>query len=190
MVPLGNLKLLFGRDAPHHLEIGFGMGEALTATARAHPENDYLGIEVYRPGVGNLLARLAAEGLSNVRVFCADATEVLQGTIPDSSLEAIYVFFPDPWPKTRHHKRRLIQPPFVDLVRQKLRPAGRIYLATDWEDYARQMMGVMSEAKGLKNVMGEGQYAPRPLERLLTKFEKRGQALGHRVWDLVFERTN
>jgi tRNA (guanine-N7-)-methyltransferase len=164
------------------------MGEALATLARAHPENDYLGIEVYRPGIGSLLAKLAAEGLGNVRLFCADAVEVLEQTIPEASLDAVYLFFPDPWPKTRHHKRRLIQPPFVELIGRKLKVGGRLYLATDWEDYAQQMMRVLSAAPRFTNLTGPGQYAPRPSERPLTKFERRGQALGHRVWDLGFER--
>jgi tRNA (guanine-N7-)-methyltransferase len=179
---------LFGRDAPVHLEIGFGNGEALAAMADAHPENDYLGIEVHRPGVGALLRRLASDGIANVRVISADAREVLEQRIPDSSLSAVYLFFPDPWHKKRHHKRRLVQTEFVELLRRKLKPGGLLHFATDWEDYARHMLAVLSNAEGFQNTAGQGQFAPRPETRTLTKFERRGRKLGHGVWDLVFRR--
>ena len=180
---------LFGRAAPVHLEIGFGNGEALAAMARLHPEINFLGIEVHRPGVGALLQRLEAEALSNVRVISADAVDVLSRRIPDQSLSALYLFFPDPWPKLRHHKRRLVQPGLVSLVRHKLQIGGLWHLATDWEDYARHMLAVLTDAEGFENASGPGQFAARPESRPLTRFERRGQKLGHGVWDLVFRRV-
>jgi tRNA (guanine-N7-)-methyltransferase len=179
---------VFGRRAPVVLEIGFGNGEALAAMARRHPEVDHLGIEVHRPGVGRLLRRLDEEGIANVRVIVADAKEVLARRIPDESLAAVHLFFPDPWPKKRHHKRRLVQPEFVELVRRKLAPGGVFQAATDWQDYAEHMLAALSQAGGLENTAGERRFAPRPPERPLTKFEQRGQALGHRVWDLFFKK--
>lgn len=180
---------LFGRPAAPILEIGFGNGDALLAMAGAHPERDFLGIEVHRPGVGRLLNGLAERGLDNVRIICDDAKEVLARQVPDESLGAVHVFFPDPWPKSRHHKRRLVQADFVELVRRKLVPGGHLHLATDWEHYADHMMGVMTSAPGFENTAGSKQYAPRPEQRPLTKFERRGQRLGHGVWDLIFRRV-
>jgi len=177
----------FGRSAPRVLEIGFGMGDALAEMAAAHPEQDYLGVEVHRPGVGSLLLKLDDLGLSNVRVLCADAVQVLKGCLADHALDAVHIFFPDPWPKKRHHKRRLVQPAFVELVRRKLKPGGRLHLATDWEDYAQHMLEVLETTAGLRNAAGPGGFAPRPDYRPLTKFERRGQRLGHGVWDLIFE---
>jgi len=179
---------LFGRSAPVHVEIGFGNGDALAAMAAAHPQNDYLGIEVHRPGVGVLLRRVEAEGLANVRIACSDAREFLEQRIPGGSLCGVYIFFPDPWHKKRHHKRRLVQAEFVALLASKLRPGGMLHLATDWEDYAQQMLAVLSAAGGLENAAGQNQYAPRPEARPHTRFERRGQRLGHGVWDLVFRR--
>lgn len=179
---------LFGRNAPVHLEIGFGNGDALAAMAAAHPENSYLGIEVHRPGIGALLRRVDSLGLSNVRVIAGDAVEFLTQRIPEHSLAAVYLFFPDPWPKKRHHKRRLVQTAFAALVRSRLRPGGRWHLATDWEDYARHMLAVLSVEAGFTNAAGVGQFSPRPAERPLTRFERRGQRLGHGVWDLEFQR--
>lgn len=181
-----DLDALFGRRAPRLLEIGFGMGDALLEMAERHPENDYLGIEVHRPGVGRLLARLEEKGLRNVRVICADAVEVLRKAIPDASLDAVYLFFPDPWPKKRHHKRRIVQPPFVALLGQKLTHGGILHMATDWEDYAQYMLAVLSAAPGFANTAGPGAFTPRQEERPMTKFERRGERLGHPVWDLVF----
>ncbi|MDX1251591.1 MAG: tRNA (guanosine(46)-N7)-methyltransferase TrmB [Gammaproteobacteria bacterium] len=183
-----DLDALFGRTAPRHLEIGFGMGDALCAMAQAYPEHDYLGIEVHRPGVGSFMQKARALELSNVRMICADAVEVLGQMIPDGALDAVYLFFPDPWPKRRHHKRRILTPAFAALVARKLKPGGRFHMATDWEDYARQMMEVMSAMPGFTNAAGSGQFSPRPEYRPLTKFERRGQRLGHGIWDLVFAR--
>ncbi len=178
---------LFGRRAPVHVEIGFGNGESLAAMAAAHPESDYLGIEVHRPGVGVLLRRAAVEGLANLRVLSMDAREVFERRIPDGSLAAVYLFFPDPWPKKRHHKRRLLQAEFVSLVQRKLAPGGVFHLATDWQDYAEHMLAVLSQAAGFDNVAGTGGYAERG-ERPVSKYERRGARLGHGVWDLVFRR--
>jgi len=177
---LFDFAAVFGRAAPVAIEIGFGNGDALACQAAAHPETDYLGIEVHRPGVGRLLARVAAEGLANVRVACADAKEILARNVPDDSLTAVYVLFPDPWPKKRHHKRRLVQPEFVQLVRRKLKPGGVLHLATDWPAYAEHMEAVLNVAEGFV----PAQAAPRPD----TKYEARGRRLGHPVRDLVYRR--
>jgi tRNA (guanine-N7-)-methyltransferase len=183
-----DFETLFGRMAPRVVEIGFGMGEALTAMAEAHPENNYLGVEVYRPGVGAALRNIHEKQLSNVRVVGHDAVEVFERSIPDHCLDAVYLFFPDPWPKKRHHKRRIIQPGFVKLVARKLKPGGRFHMATDWRHYAKHMMDVMSTSKDFVNVAGPGRFHPNRGERPPTKFERRGLNLGHEVWDLIFER--
>ncbi len=179
---------LFGRPGPRVLEIGFGMGHSLAAMAAAAPDSNFLGIEVHRPGVGKLLHLVQEQGLGNVRVLCHDAVEVLRDGIAPDSLDTLQVFFPDPWHKKRHHKRRLIQPPFVELAASRLRPGGRLHLATDWEHYAEQMLEVLSACPLLENTAEAGGYAPRPAHRPLTKFEQRGERLGHGVWDLVFQR--
>jgi tRNA (guanine-N7-)-methyltransferase len=178
----------FGRSAPVILEIGFGNGESLATIAETHPLNNYIGIEVHRPGVGSLLLRLEERQINNVRVICQDATEVIQKNIPDNSLDAIYLFFPDPWPKKKHHKRRLVHAGFVQQLRQKLKVGGRFHMATDWQDYAEHMLSVMSTADGFTNTAASGSYCPRPDYRPETKFERRGLRLGHGVWDLVYER--
>ncbi len=180
---------IFGRDAPVILEIGFGNGEALAAAAAAHPEIDYLGIEVHRPGAGSLLRRLVAQELSNVRVMLADAKAVLATQIPEASLHAVHLFFPDPWPKKRHHKRRLVQPDFAELVRRKLRPGGYFHLATDWRDYAEHMASVLSATPGLADASASEHFSGLVRSRLSTRFEHRGRRLGHEVQDLVFQRT-
>ncbi len=176
---------VFDRPAPLHLEIGCGTGETLLALANRHPECNYVGIEVYRPGVGYLLQRLEADGITNVRVLVQDAALALQRGIRSSTLDAVYIFFPDPWPKKRHQKRRLIQPAFVQDLQASLRPLASVYLATDDEGYAEQMMQVF-EANGYRNDAGPGQYSPRPEWRPLTRFERRGLRLGHKVFDLTF----
>ncbi|MCI0400825.1 MAG: tRNA (guanosine(46)-N7)-methyltransferase TrmB [Gammaproteobacteria bacterium] len=181
---------LFGRAAPRIVDIGSGMGNATVTMARDHPENDYLAIEVYRPGVGSLLNRLVADQLTNVRVICDDALEVLERSIPNEAIDAILIFFPDPWPKRRHHKRRIIGPTAVSLLEQKLKAHGRVYLATDWEDYANEILGVMDAHPGFINLAGRGFFAPRPRWRPVTKFEQRALRLGHKVWDLVYARSN
>ncbi len=185
--PALDLDAVFGRQAPRVLEIGFGNGEALLAAAATDPARDHIGIEVHGPGVGRLLHNAAAAGIDNLRVFRHDAVEVLQRAIADAAIDEFRIFFPDPWHKKRHHKRRLIQPPFARLLRAKLRPGGIVHLATDWPDYAGQMLAVMDAEPGLRNRAGPGNHSPRPPSRLLTRFEKRGLDRGHPVADLVFE---
>ncbi len=182
------LRPLFGRDAPCTLEIGFGNGENLAALARAHPERDYLGVEVHRPGVGRLLLALEREQLRNVRVICHDAVEVLERQIEPGSLAEILILFPDPWPKKRHHKRRLIQGAFVALIERALGAGGVLRLATDWRPYALEMLAYLSAAPHLRNLAVDGGFAARPAERAPTRFELRGTRLGHEVWDLAFAR--
>jgi tRNA (guanine-N7-)-methyltransferase len=177
----------FGRSAPVVLEIGFGMGDTTSHIARAMPEKDFIGVEVHTPGVGSLLKQIGEQDITNLRLIQHDAVEVLNQMIPDASLAGVHVFFPDPWHKARHNKRRLIQGPFVKLLAQKLAPGGYLHCATDWEDYAVQMLEVLGAEPLLKNT-AEG-YAPQPAYRPLTKFENRGIKLGHGVWDLVFEKA-
>jgi tRNA (guanine-N7-)-methyltransferase len=181
-----DLDAAFGRHAPHILEIGFGMGETTATIAAANPQNDYLGIEVHSPGVGSLMKRIGEEQLQNIRVIQHDAVDVLQSMLPPESLDGVHLFFPDPWPKKRHFKRRLVQPPFIALVASRLKPGGYFHAATDWEDYATQMLSVLSGEPSLENTAPD--YAERPASRPLTKFEARGLRLGHRVWDLVFRK--
>jgi tRNA (guanine-N7-)-methyltransferase len=181
-----DLDRVFGRVAPRVLEIGFGMGETTARIAEQHPENDYLGIEVHTPGVGSLLNRIAELGLANVRVIQFDVVEVLRDMIAPVALDGAHVFFPDPWPKKRHHKRRLVQPPFIALLASRMKPGGYVHVATDWEDYANQILEVLAAAPMLVNT-ADG-FAPRPAWRPLTKFESRGLRLGHRVWDVLFRR--
>ena len=184
-----DLDALFGRRAPRCVEIGFGNGEHLAALAGAHPERDYLGIEVHRPGVGHLLMLAADRGLTNVRASRHDAVEVLSEQLGAASLDEVLVLFPDPWHKKRHHKRRLIQTPFVELVASRLKPGGVFRLATDWEEYAHQMLEVVgARALPFVNLSPTGDWMPRPEERAPTRFEKRGTRLGHGVWDLAFRR--
>lgn len=180
-----DLQSQFGRYAECHLEIGCGAGDALIALARQHPEHDYLGSEVYRPGVGSLLRRLASEGLSNVRILCTDVVVALEHQLPARSLDAVYLFFPDPWPKKRHHKRRLIQPGFAELLHARLKTHGRVFIATDWDDYAHHILQVM-ESHGFTNLAGPGHFAPRPRWRPTTRYEHRAFRLGHEVRDFVF----
>jgi tRNA (guanine-N7-)-methyltransferase len=177
---------VFGREAPVVAEIGSGMGETTARIAAENPGTDYLAIEVHAPGVGSLLKRLDAEGIANVRVVTHDAVEVMRDMVPEGSLAAIHVFFPDPWPKKRHHKRRLLQPGFAALAASRLAPGGHLHVATDWQDYAEHVLAVLSEVPILRNT-AEG-FAPRPPARPETKFERRGRRLGHGVWDLVFVR--
>jgi tRNA (guanine-N7-)-methyltransferase len=178
---------VFGRTAPLVLEIGFGMGDATAAIAAARPETDFLGVEVHPPGVGALLRRIGEAGLENLRIVQHDAVEVLQHMVAPESLAGVHVFFPDPWHKKRHHKRRLIQPVFVHLLASRLAPGGYLHCATDWQPYAQQMLEVLGGEPALRN-SAHG-YADRPAYRPLTKFEQRGLRLGHGVWDLVFVRA-
>jgi tRNA (guanine-N7-)-methyltransferase len=181
-----DLDQAFGRKAPKVLEIGFGMGDSTATIAAAHPEIDYLALEVHTPGVGNLLKLIDSEQLNNIRIMQHDAVEVLRDMIADGTLDGVHIFFPDPWHKARHNKRRLIQTPFIAQLVQKLKPGGYIHVATDWQDYAEQVLRVLSEEPLLENTAAD--YAPRPDYRPLTKFEQRGLRLGHGVWDLVFRR--
>ncbi len=182
-------KEAFGREAPLILEIGFGNGESLAQMAATSPEKNFLGIEVHRPGVGHLLLKVQELGLTNVRVYCADAMEILRQRIPANALDGVQVFFPDPWHKKRHHKRRLINAEFAQRVAERLKPGGVLHCATDWEDYAAQMLEVLEACPKLRNLAGPGRYSERPESRPQTKFEARGRRLGHGVWDLLFERV-
>jgi len=182
-----DFERVFGRRAPTILEIGFGMGETTAQIAQAHPENDYLGIEVHTPGVGSLLKRIAEVGLANLRLVQHDAVEVLEHMIAPAALAGAHIFFPDPWPKKRHHKRRLIQPGFVALLASRLAPGACLHAATDWREYAEQILAAFAAEPGLTNTAPG--FAPRPDYRPLTKFERRGLKLGHGVWDIVFRKT-
>lgn len=185
--PLG-LATVFGNANPVVLEIGFGMGESLVDMAAAAPELNFIGIEVHRPGVGACLAAGNALGLSNLKVLQHDAVAVLQQMIPAASLQRVQLYFPDPWPKKRHHKRRLVQPPFTALVAEKLIPDGVLHMATDWQEYAEHMLAVMDGDTRYRNLATGADYVTRPDYRPITKFEKRGERLGHGVWDLLFAR--
>ena len=176
----------FGRSAPRFLEIGFGMGETTARIAAAHPQNDYIGVEVHTPGVGALLREIEAQQLTNIRIIQHDAVEVVARMISATSLSGIHLFFPDPWPKKRHHKRRLLQSPFVHLLASRLQSGGYVHVATDWEEYAAEILNVCSAEPALVNTAAE--FAPRPAYRPQTKFESRGVKLGHGVWDIVFVR--
>jgi len=182
------LDEVFGRSAARSLEIGFGNGDNLFALARAHPQRDFIGVEVHRAGVGHLLLEAAAADLHNLRVICHDAVEVLQQHIAPAALDEILILFPDPWHKKRHHKRRLIQADFVELLGSRLADGGRLQLATDWQPYAEQMLEVIGASPQFVNLAGEQGFMPRPEWRALTRFERRGQRLGHGVWDLSFAR--
>jgi tRNA (guanine-N7-)-methyltransferase len=181
-----DLDAVFGRRAPKIIEIGFGMGETTAAIAARRPENDYLGIEVHTPGVGSLLKQIAEHGLANVRVIQHDAVEVLRSMIAPGSIDGVHIFFPDPWPKKRHHKRRLIQPGLVRLLAERMKPGAYLHVATDWEEYAGHILATLSAEPLLRNTADR--YAPRPEYRPQTKFESRGLKLGHGVWDIVFKR--
>jgi len=178
----------FGRSAPVVLEIGFGMGKSLVEMAANEPDKDFIGIEVHRPGVGTCLAEANEVGVNNLRIFEHDAVEILADCIADNSIDRLQLFFPDPWHKKRHHKRRIVQAEFVEKLRSKLKLGGVFHMATDWENYAEHMLLVMSQATGFVNQSESNDYVVRPGNRPLTKFEQRGHRLGHGVWDLMFER--
>lgn len=184
-----DLDALFGRHAEHVLEIGFGNGEALRFATGNEPGRDFIGIEVHQPGVGRLLNAVAADGRNNLRVYNHDAVEVLQQDIGAGALDEVRIYFPDPWHKKRHHKRRLIQPAFVALLAEKLRPGGLLHLATDWEGYAEHMADVLEASADFRNEAGPRQPVPRPSWRPQTHFESRGQRLGHGVWDFLYRRA-
>lgn len=185
-----NSTELFGNDGPVILEIGFGDGVSLLQMAQAAADSNFIGIEVHRPGVGKLINDAHHAGVTNIRVFCEDAIDVLQQCIADNSLDGVQLFFPDPWHKKRHNKRRIVQAEFAQLVRTKLKVGGYFHMATDWEPYAEHMLAVMSAADGYQNQAGAGQYSPKPDYRPVTKFERRGERLGHGVWDLVFIKSS
>ncbi len=181
---------VFGRQAPLTLEIGFGMGQSLLQMAKEAPEQDFIGVEVHRPGVGALLNGMLTDSVDNVRIYSCDAIEVLNQCVADESLDRVLLFFPDPWHKSRHHKRRIVQPAFAVLVHKKLKQGGVLHMATDWEPYAEHMLEVMNAAPGYKNLSADNTWVPRPAERPVTKFERRGERLGHGVWDLKFTKTS
>ncbi|RTR34607.1 tRNA (guanosine(46)-N7)-methyltransferase TrmB [Shewanella atlantica] len=185
-----DLKEVFGRDADTVLEIGFGMGASLVEMAKASPELNFIGIEVHKPGVGACLSVAGEAGVTNLRVFHHDAIEVLENSIVPGSLARVQLFFPDPWHKKRHHKRRIVQPEFAQLIRSTLKTGGVFHLATDWENYSEHMLEVMGAAEGYKNQSPTGDVVERPDHRPLTKFEARGHRLGHGVWDIMFERID
>ncbi|WP_018984366.1 tRNA (guanosine(46)-N7)-methyltransferase TrmB [Salinimonas chungwhensis] len=185
-----NLEAVFGRSAPVILEIGFGMGKSLVEMAANAPDKNFIGIEVHRPGVGACLAEAGEQGLTNLRVMEHDAVEVFNHMLPDGGLDRLQLYFPDPWHKKRHHKRRIVQSEFAQTVRSKLAVGGHFHMATDWENYAQHMAEVMNNEQGYKNTAAEGDYVPRPDYRPITKFETRGQKLGHGVWDLIYERVS
>ncbi|MDC8805144.1 tRNA (guanosine(46)-N7)-methyltransferase TrmB [Halomonas pacifica] len=186
-----DLDALFGRRARRVVEIGFGMGASLIEQAETHPDTDFIGIEVHAPGVGKLLDEADKRGLTNLRVFREDAVRVLDECFPADSIDTLQLFFPDPWPKKKHHKRRIVQPAFVELIRRRLKVGGTLHMATDWENYAEHMAEVMAAAPGYRNTATAetAPYVPRPEFRPLTKFEARGERLGHGVWDLIFARS-
>jgi tRNA (guanine-N7-)-methyltransferase len=185
-----DFSALFGNDNPVWVEIGFGDGESLATMAKTFPDRNYLGIEVHTPGVGHLLLRLAEEEICNVRIMSTDAMEILQQVIPADSLAGVQLFFPDPWHKKKHHKRRIVQPRFVALMARLMHAGGLFHAATDWEDYARHTLQHFSQHPDLfENLSGSDDYVPQPGSRPTTKFERRGQRLGHGVWDLMFRRT-
>jgi len=185
-VPL-DPKRAFARAAPLVLEIGFGNGEQLLWSAQQEPDKNFIGIEVHRPGVGRLMNALAAHNVDNVRLYNHDAIEVVQH-LAAASLAEVRIYFPDPWPKQRQQKRRLVQAPFVELLATRVAPGGRLHLATDWADYAAQMLMVLEASKSWRNIAPLERFVPRPAWRIETHFEKRGRRLGHGVWDLVYER--
>jgi len=185
-----DLKHIFGRVAPLTIEIGFGDGRSLLSMAQENPQHDFIGIEVYRTGIAKLCAGIKNNKLSNLRIFCADALEVLTNCIPDSSVQQVQLFFPDPWPKARHHKRRIVQPEFVELIWRKMVDGGLFHMATDWENYAQHMLEIMEQQSNWQNTAGKQNFALRPTTRPLTKFETRGQRLGHGTWDLIFRKCH
>lgn len=187
-----DLDALFGRRAHRVVEIGFGMGGSLIEQAETHPETDFIGIEVHAPGVGKLLDEADKRGLTNLRVYREDALAVLEQCLPADSIDTLQLFFPDPWPKKKHHKRRIVQPAFVELIRSRLAVGGYFHLATDWEAYAEWMAATLAAAPGFANTAGAttAPYVPRPAFRPLTKFEARGEKLGHGVWDLIYRRVD
>ncbi len=183
-----SFQQMFQRQAPVFLEIGFGMGQSLAEMAKQRPENDFIGIEVHKPGVGSLLCQIKEHDLDNIRVISADAVEVMNSMIVEESLEGVYLFFPDPWHKKRHHKRRIVQPAFLEKIVKHIKPGGILHMATDWENYAEHMLEVADNCDLLENKAGSRNYSPDTGNRVETKFERRGLKLGHGIWDLIYVR--
>ncbi len=179
---------VFGRVAPLIVEIGFGTGDSLAEMAAANPDNDYIGIEVHKPGVGHLMLLLDQLGLTNVRIYCHDAIDIIEHKMADNSLAGVHLFFPDPWPKNKHHKRRIVRASFVELLARKLQSGGYFHAATDWQNYAENMLKVLATGVGIGNASPTCNYCERPEYRPLTRFEQRGIRLGHGVWDLIFRK--
>lgn len=184
-----DFSALFGNDGPVSIEIGFGMGASLVEQAQCHPERNYIGIEVHRPGVGSLLVKMKEAGINNIRVISHDAVEVLNDMVSDKSIELLQLFFPDPWHKRKHHKRRIVNPEFVQLLHRKVKTNGHFHMATDWQNYAEHMLKVMQADDGWENCSANNDYIPKPANRPVTKFQKRGEGLGHGMWDLMFSRV-
>ncbi len=184
-----DFKLLFGRKAPTILEVGFGDGDVLLELAGRQADKNFLGAEVYRSGVGRLMIRLDRDDINNVKLVADDAVELLRNHIAPNSLQAIHLFFPDPWPKKKHHKRRIVNDDFIGLVHSRLKKKGLFHFATDWEPYAEWSLAVLEQTSGLVNMAGKGHFSPRPNYRPITKFEKRGYRLGHSSWDLIYEKS-
>lgn len=182
------LEKIFDREAPVVLEVGFGMGDSLLAMAKAERDKNFIGIEVHPPGVGRLINLAGQENVKNLRVFMADAKDVMADCIPDNSITRFQLYFPDPWHKKKHHKRRIAQKEFVEIVGTKLMPRGVLHMATDWEHYAEHMMEVLCQSGAFENIAPEYQFSPKPEYRPDTKFEKRGERLGHGVWDILFRK--
>lgn len=184
-----NFSHVFQREAPRVLEIGFGSGTSLLAAALLHPDHDFIGIETYLPGIGTLLLEMETKHVTNIRLYYADAVDVLKQCIPDNSLDIVQIFFPDPWPKRRHHKRRLIQTDFISLIVLKLKSNGTLHLATDWQDYAKQIMNVLTSEEKLINLAGMNNFATRSMQRpVITKFEQRGEYSGHEIYEFQFKK--
>jgi len=183
-----DFSTLFANDGPLSIEIGFGMGASLVEQAARYPERNYIGIEVHRPGVGSLLVKMKETGITNIRVISHDAVEVLTDMVANTSIELLQLFFPDPWHKRKHHKRRIVNPEFVQLLHRKIKNDGHFHMATDWQDYAQHMLKVMQTADGWINCSTSNDYIPKPENRPVTKFQKRGEGLGHGMWDLMFKR--
>jgi tRNA (guanine-N7-)-methyltransferase len=181
---------VFNRPGQKVVEIGFGMGDSLFEMAKASPETDFIGIEVHPPGVGTLLNRAHMSEIKNLKVYLADANDVIDECLGAASINRLQLYFPDPWHKKKHNKRRIVKPEFIQQIRQKLRPGGVIHMATDWEHYAEQMLETLSDAEGFENCAGPGAYSERPDYRPITKFERRGERLGHGVWDLLFKKIS
>lgn len=184
-----DLKALFGNDNPITLEIGFGMGASLVTQAANHPLQNFIGVEVHTPGVGSLLSRMKQANVSNIRIISHDAVEVFEHMMVDNSLQCVQLFFPDPWHKRKHHKRRIVKSEFIQAIRSKLIADGVFHMATDWEDYAKHMLKEMLAEKGWQNLAENNDYVPKPESRPITKFERRGERLGHGVWDLMFQKN-